>query len=217
MTTPLPPVTVPTFSVIIVDDHFAVRDGLTAALETEPDIDVIATADSGASLLARYASQRPDIVLMDLQLPDAKGCSLITRLLAVDPTAKILVFSAYARDDDLKTVMSAGAFGYVQKTASRDELLAALRRVATGGRYLGSDFYQRIKGLRAGPTITLREREVLVLIAQGLSNKEIASALGIATETVKQHISTVLDKMEVKDRAHASAEAIRRGIISFGE
>jgi DNA-binding NarL/FixJ family response regulator len=202
---------------MIVDDHFAVRDGLTAALETEPDIRVIGSADSAAGALALYKNRRPDIVLLDLQLPDTKGCALIAALLAADPLARILIFSAYARDDDLDAVMAAGAVGYVQKAAPRDDLLTALRRVAAGGRYLGSDLYQRIKGLRSGPTITPRERDVLALVAKGQSNKEIAGMLGISTETVKQHISTVLDKLDVKDRTQAATEAIRRGLISFRE
>ena len=205
------------FTVVIVDDHFVVRDGLTAALEMEPDIQVVGAAESAAAARELYFSRRPNVVLLDLQLPDTEGCALITELSAADPPARILVFSAYSRDEDLKAVMDAGASGYITKTAPRDELLTALRRVATGGSYLDADSSRRVKNLRSGPTITPRERDVLALIARGSSNKEIAGALGISAETVKQHISTVLEKLTVKDRAQAAAEAIRRGIITLRE
>lgn len=205
------------FSIIIVDDHFVVRDGLTAALEMEPDIHVLGSAASGAEARILFARLRPDVVLLDLQLPDTEGCALIAELCASRPPARILVFSAYSRDEDLKAVLEAGAAGYLKKTAERDELLTALRRIAAGGRYLGDDLYRRVKDLRSGPTITLREREVLTLVARGLSNKEIGGVLNISTETVKQHISTMLQKLGVKDRAQAAAEAIRRGIVRIGE
>ncbi len=205
------------FSVLIVDDHFVVRNGLTAALEAEPDIRVLGEADSAANALAVFSNQRPDVVLLDLQLPDMGCPALITALRAIDPLAKVLVLSAYARADELDRVLEAGAAGYVQKSAPRDELLMALRRVAAGGRHLNADLRRRIKELRSGPAITPRERDVLALIARGQSNKEIAGTLGISAGTVKQHISTVLDKLEVKDRAQAATEAIRRGIISLSE
>lgn len=214
---PLDPPFARPFSVLIVDDHFVVRNGLTAALETEPDIRVLGEADSASNALAVFSSQRPDVILLDLQLPDMGCPALITALREIDPLAKVLVFSAYARDDELDRVMEAGAAGYVQKSAPRDELLMALRQVAAGGRHLNAELRRRIKELRSGPAITPRERDVLALIARGQSNKEIADTLGISAGTVKQHISTVLDKLEVKDRAQAATEAIRRGIISLQE
>jgi DNA-binding NarL/FixJ family response regulator len=205
------------FSVLIVDDHFVVRNGVMAALELESDIVVVGAADSAAGAIAGYSTHRPDVVLLDLQLPDMAGAVVIIQFRAINPNANILVFSAYARDDELSAVMEAGASGYIQKSAPREELLVALRRVAAGGRYMAPHLQSRIREHRAGPAITPREREVLSLIARGHSNKEIASRLSISVETVKEHISTVLGKLEVKDRTGAATEAIRRGIIPLQE
>lgn len=198
---------------MIVDDHFVVRSGLVASLELEEDIAVVAEAENGEEALHRYASTRPDVVLMDLQLPGWNGIESTERLLEVDPGARILIFSTFAKDDEIQAALDSGAMGYLQKTAGRDELLVALRCVGGGERYLGPEISNRLAGLRLGPTITLREREILSLIAKGRANKEIGAALGIAEDTVKRHISNVLQKLGVSDRAQATAEAIRRGIV----
>ncbi|MBL9159374.1 MAG: response regulator transcription factor [Verrucomicrobiales bacterium] len=200
-------------NVMIVDDHFVVRSGLVASLELEDDITVVAEAERGEEAPALLASAQPEVILMDLQLPGWNGIETTERLLELDPAARVLVFSTFARDDEIQSSLDAGALGFLQKTASRDDLIAALRRVAAGERYLAPEIATRLAGLKLGPAITLREREILSLIAKGRANKEIAAALGIAEDTVKRHISNVLQKLDVSDRAQATAEAIRRGII----
>jgi len=199
--------------VMIVDDHFVVRSGLVASLELEDDITVVAEAERGEEAPALLASAKPEVILMDLQLPGWNGIETTERLIEIDPAARVLVFSTFARDDEIRSSLDAGALGFLQKTASRDELIAALRRVAAGERSLAPEIATRLAGLKLGPAITLREREILFLIAKGRANKEIAAALGIAEDTVKRHISNVLQKLDVSDRAQATAEAIRRGII----
>jgi DNA-binding NarL/FixJ family response regulator len=199
--------------VMIVDDHFVVRSGLVASLELEDDITVVAEAERGEEAPALLASAKPEVILMDLQLPGWNGIETTERLLELDPAARVLVFSTFARDDEIQSSLDAGALGFLQKTASRDDLIAALRRVAAGERSLAPEIATRLAGLKLGPAITLREREILSLIAKGRANKEIAAALGIAEDTVKRHISNVLQKLDVSDRAQATAEAIRRGII----
>ena len=199
--------------VMIVDDHFVVRSGLVASLELEDDITVVAEAERGEEAPALLASAKPEVILMDLQLPGWNGIETTERLLELDPAARVLVFSTFARDDEIQSSLEAGALGFLQKTASRDDLITALRRVAAGERYLAPEIATRLAGLKLGPAITLREREILSLIAKGRANKEIAAALGIAEDTVKRHISNVLQKLDVSDRAQATAEAIRRGII----
>jgi DNA-binding NarL/FixJ family response regulator len=199
--------------VMIVDDHFVVRSGLVASLELEDDITVVAEAERGEDAPALLASAKPDVILMDLQLPGWNGIETTERLLEIDPRARVLVFSTFARDDEIQSSLDAGALGFLQKTASRDDLIAALRCVAAGERSLAPEIATRLAGLKLGPAITLREREILSLIAKGRANKEIAAALGIAEDTVKRHISNVLQKLDVSDRAQATAEAIRRGII----
>jgi DNA-binding NarL/FixJ family response regulator len=199
--------------VMIVDDHFVVRSGLVASLELEDDITVVAEAERGEEAPALLVSAKPEVILMDLQLPGWNGIETTERLLELDPAARVLVFSTFARDDEIQSSLDAGALGFLQKTASRDDLIAALRRVAAGERSLAPEIATRLAGLKLGPAITLREREILFLIAKGRANKEIAAALGIAEDTVKRHISNVLQKLDVSDRAQATAEAIRRGII----
>ena len=199
--------------VMIVDDHFVVRSGLVASLELEDDITVVAEAERGEEAPALLVSAKPEVILMDLQLPGWNGIETTERLLELDPAARVLVFSTFARDDEIQSSLDAGALGFLQKTASRDDLIAALRRVAAGERSLAPEIATRLAGLKLGPAITLREREILSLVAKGRANKEIAAALGIAEDTVKRHISNVLQKLDVSDRAQATAEAIRRGII----
>jgi len=199
--------------VMIVDDHFVVRSGLVASLELEDDITVVAEAERGEEAPALLVSAKPEVILMDLQLPGWNGIETTERLLELDSAARVLVFSTFARDDEIQSSLDAGALGFLQKTASRDDLIAALRRVAAGERSLAPEIATRLAGLKLGPAITLREREILSLIAKGRANKEIAAALGIAEDTVKRHISNVLQKLDVSDRAQATAEAIRRGIV----
>jgi DNA-binding NarL/FixJ family response regulator len=199
--------------VMIVDDHFVVRSGLAASLELEDDLAITAEAESGEAVLELYHKTRPDVVLMDLQLPGWNGIETTERLLEVEPGARVLIFSTFARDDEIQAALDGGAMGYLQKTAGRGELLDALRRVAAGERYLAPPIATRLAGLKLGPAITLREREILSLIAKGRANKEIAATLGIAEDTVKRHISNTLQKLGVSDRAQATAEAIRRGIV----
>ena len=210
-----PQSTSPSFTLIIVDDHFVVRTGLAAAFELEADIRVLGVASSGAEALVLYERQGADVVLLDLQLPDMSGLAVLEWLRATGPAVRILVYSAYVRDDEVREVLDRGASGYVQKTASREELLLALRRVAAGGRYVPPEVYRRIQELKRGPVITEREREILALVSRGQGNKEIAATLGISTETVKEHISSILDKLNVRDRTQATTEAIRRGILTL--
>jgi DNA-binding NarL/FixJ family response regulator len=199
--------------VLIVDDHFVVRSGLTASLELDEGITVVAEAERGDTALAVYQQHRPAVVLMDLQLPVMGGVAATRAILEHDPKARVLIFSTFARDDEIQAALDAGALGYLRKSASRDELLAALRRVAHGGSYLAPEVEERLSALRLGPAVTVREREVLALIAAGRANKEIASLLGVSEDTVKRHVSHILEKLNVNDRAQATAEGIRRGIL----
>lgn len=199
--------------ILIVDDHFVVRSGLAASLDLEDDLKVVGEADSGEAALMRCAQSLPDVILMDLQLPGISGIDATARLCAEHRNAKVLIFSTFARDDEVAAAMRAGALGYLQKSASRDELLSAIQAVARGDRSLPADLQARLAQRTTEPEITAREREILALIAQGKANKEIGATLGIAEDTVKRHVSSILDKLQVNDRAQATAEAIRRGIV----
>ncbi len=204
-------------TVLIVDDHFVVRSGLAASLELDDTIEVVGEAERGEDVVAACRRLRPNVVLMDFQLPGMSGADATAALREIDPNARVLIFSTFARDDEVQTALDAGALGYLQKSASRDELLAALRQVARGVRSLPPEVARRLAALRLGPAITPREREILALIAAGRANKEIASELGVSEDTVKRHVSHILEKLDVNDRAQATAEAIRRGIIKVPE
>jgi DNA-binding NarL/FixJ family response regulator len=209
---------VPTpLTVLMVDDHFVVRSGLAASLELDDTIKVIGEAERGEDVVAAYQQHRPRVVLMDLQLPGIGGIAATARLRAYDGAARILIFSTFARDDEIQGALNAGALGYLQKSASREELLKAIRTVGQGHRYLLPEIAHRLNALRIGPTITPREREILALIARGRANKEIAATLGVSEDTVKRHVSHILEKLDVNDRAQATAEAIRRGIVKMAE
>lgn len=204
-------------TVLIVDDHFVVRSGLAASLELDDAIKVVGEAERGEEVVAAYRQLRPRVVLMDLQLPGTSGIAATADLRAHDAAARVLIFSTFARDDEIQAALDAGALGYLQKSASRDELLAALRTVSAGKRYLAPEIARRLTALRLGPAITPREREILALIASGRANKEIAARLDVSEDTVKRHVSHILEKLDVNDRAQATAEAIRRGIVKMAE
>jgi DNA-binding NarL/FixJ family response regulator len=201
-------------TLLLIDDHFVVRSGLAASLALEEDMTVIAEADSGDQALTAYQQHQPDIVLMDLQLPGLSGIEATQALVSADPTARILIFSTFARDEEIHRALRAGALGYLQKSASRPDLLTAIRTVATGQRSLPPDIAARLKDRDTRPDITPRELEILTLVTQGNANKEIAASLGIAEDTVKQHVSRILQKLAVNDRAQATAEAIRLGLVT---
>jgi RNA polymerase sigma factor (sigma-70 family) len=152
---------------------------------------------------------------MDIQLPGISGIDATAALLREHPAARVLIFSTFARDDEIHTALKAGALGYLQKSSSRDALLAAIRSVARGERSLPADLEKRLQDRLSEPEITPREREILTLVTRGNANKEIAATLGISEDTVKQHVSRILMKLKVNDRAQATAEAIRRGIVSL--
>jgi DNA-binding NarL/FixJ family response regulator len=204
-------------TVLIVDDHFVVRSGLVTSLELADDIRVVAEADCGEDALPAYKQHRPSVVLMDLQLPGGGGVAATAALRRHDAQARVLIFSNFSRDDEIQAALDAGALGYVSKSASRAELLTALRTVAQNRPYLPADVARRLTTARLGPAITAREREILAHIAAGHANKQIASELSISEFTVKRHVSHILDKMSVNDRAQAAVEAIRRGLVKLRE
>jgi DNA-binding NarL/FixJ family response regulator len=202
-------------TLLIVDDHFVVRSGLVASLELEEDLRVVAEVERGEDVIAAYAKHRPDLVLMDVQLPGISGIEATAALLTSHPEAHVLIFSTSVKDEEIHQAMQAGALGYHPKSSSRDSLLTAIRTVSAGKTSLPPDIAQRLRERLTEPEITPREKEILTLVSRGRANKEIAAQLGIAEDTVKQHVSRILQKLRVSDRAQATAEAIRRGIVKL--
>lgn len=202
-------------TVLVVDDHFVVRSGLAASFGLEPDLRVVAEAESGEQAVELYRRHKPSIVLMDLQLSGMNGIEATERLRREFPEANVLIFSTFERDENVYQALRAGARGYLLKTAPRAELLAAIRTVAGGKSYLPAALSQRVAERLSQPDLSPRELEILGLIRRGRSNKEIGAALFIAEDTVKRHVSNLMQKLRVDDRAQAVAEAIRRGLIEL--
>lgn len=200
---------------LLVDDHFVVRSGIAASLELEDDIRVVGEAGDETEALAGYERHKPDAVIMDLQLAGSSGIDATAKLCERHPGARILIFSSFARDEDVNRALKAGALGYLQKAAPREELLKAVRTVAAGNRWLPSDIVQRLAERLHRPEPSPREREVLAMISKGRSNKEIATQLGLSEDTVKRHVSNAMDKLGASDRAQAVTEALRRGLIEL--
>ena len=200
-------------TVLCVDDHRIVREGLRMIIDSEPDMTVIDAAGDGRNAVARYMEHRPDITLMDLQLPEMGGVDAIRAIRMVDAHARIIVLTMYKGDEDIHRAMEAGASTYLLKDTLADDLPRIVREVHAGRRSLPSDVLARLEERAASPTLTPREIEVMKLVASGRRDKEIAIALAISNQTVRVHVKNIFAKLGVGDRTEAMNVAIRRGII----
>ncbi|MGB8170340.1 MAG: response regulator transcription factor [Chthoniobacteraceae bacterium] len=201
--------------ILVADDHHIVRSGLAASLGLEDDLEIVGEAESGTQAIALFSKTTPDVVLMDLRMADGGGIESTAALRAKVPDARVIIYTTFDGDEDVYRAVQAGARGYLLKSAPRTELLAAIRTVAAGERYLPPELAKRLAERVSGPDVSEREIEVLRLISAGKSNKEIGATLHIAEDTVKRHVSNILTKLGVSDRAQAATEAIRRGFLHF--
>jgi DNA-binding NarL/FixJ family response regulator len=200
--------------ILIAEDHAVVRDGLAAVLKFEPDMNVVGLAKNGLEAVALARDLRPDIVLMDLAMPELDGAAAIAAIRAEFPEARILVLTTYDNDESVFRALGNGAKGYLLKDCSTADLLAAIRKVHSGGSQVAERAATRLaERAMAGPALSPREIEVLTLIANGKSNKEIAAVLFISEGTVKTHVLSIHEKLGVGDRTEAVVVAIRRGIL----
>ncbi len=199
--------------VLIVDDHFLLRIGLANSLNVENDMACIAEARTGAEAIELYRKHQPDIVLMDLRLPDMNGVDTTSKLRSEFPDATVIVISTFDGEEDIYRALQAGARSYVPKSASRDELLQIIRNVHDGKHSLPGIVATRLAERMQRRELTDREHEVLRLVVEGMTNKQIAVELHITEVTVKLHVSNILSKLGAQDRTHASTLAIQRGII----
>jgi two-component system, NarL family, response regulator len=203
--------------VLAADDHPVVRAGIAAMLANEPDIDVTGLASNGAEAIALFEAERPDVVLMDLQMPKVDGVAAIRSIRALDPDARVVALTTYDGDADIHRALSAGACAYLIKDAMIDQLVAAIRAAAAGKRVIPADVATRLAEFTPRTDLTARELEILLHVARGLGNKEIAQAIGRSTETVKAHLESVFRKLDARDRAHAVTIALQRGFIHLDE
>src|SRR5471032_3158100 len=197
--------------VLVADDHPVVRQGLCTMLELEDDIVVVGRAADGEEAVSLARSERPDITLLDVQMPILDGIEALRRIRAEDPDAKVIVLTTYRNEDYIFPSLKAGALGYLLKDATREELAGAIRAVANGESLLDPALVSAAS--EQMPTITRRERDVLRLMADGKNNAEIAVQLFLSDNTVKTHVSNILEKLGCKDRAAAVLLAWRRHII----
>jgi NarL family two-component system response regulator LiaR len=205
---------------LIVDDHAIVREGLRVLLEEEADIELAGEAADGHEAVAAAERLRPDVILLDLLMPGLRGLDVIPRVLAAQPACRILVLTSFAEDQNVLAAMQAGAAGYLLKDMLRADLVRAIRQAADGVPVLHPEAQRKLVEHLARPSaaeapaadLTEREREVLRLIAQGLSNRQIAGHLHITEGTVKGHVSNILSKLHLQDRTQAALYAVRHGL-----
>ncbi len=199
-------------TVLIVDDHPIMRLGIAGIINAQNDMRVCGHAGSGEEAVEMFRAHRPDVTLMDLQLPGMSGLDALRSIREIEPRARCIVVTTYAGDEDIHQAITAGAFGYIVKGMSHETLVDALRKVQAGLRYLPSPVARSLAHRTPNSDLSPREREVLSLLAHGKTNKEIAGALGITEATVKCHVSVILLRLGVNDRTQAVLEALHRGL-----
>jgi DNA-binding NarL/FixJ family response regulator len=201
--------------VVIVDDHPVVRFGLAAIINLQPDMTVVAEAGSGEEACCLCAERPADVVLMDLRLPGLSGAEAIRTIRRTHPDLRFIVLTTYDGDEDIHRALEAGAQGYLLKAMSHSEVTNAIRRVHSGARVIPEPVSRTLAERPPHSELSPRELEVLMLIADGLSNREIGKRLGIAEATVKWHVNIILSRLNVGDRTEAIVAALQRGIMQL--
>ncbi len=214
-----------TIRLMIVDDHGIVRKGIKALLATEKDMQVVGEAENGAQAVEKALALKPDVILMDLVMPEMDGIEATRRITAEQPSTRILVLTSFAADDKVFPAVKAGALGYLLKDSTPDQLLEAIRQVYQGEPSLEPSIARKVlqelshpgQGKQTSEPLTERELDVLRLIAQGMSNKEIAGKIFVAEWTVRSHVSNILGKLHLASRTQAALYALRSGIASLDD
>jgi DNA-binding NarL/FixJ family response regulator len=201
--------------ILSVDDHPLLREGIAALVNAESDLKLLAEAVNGKEAIEKFRLHRPDVTLMDLQMPTLSGIEAIIGIRSEFPNARIIVLTTYAGDVQVLRALRAGARGYVLKGDVRRELLDAIRAVHAGQKRIPPEVAAELADHATDDELSPREIDVLRLIATGNANKRIAGRLGIAEETVKSHITNILGKLGANDRTHAVTTAVKRGIIEL--
>ncbi len=199
--------------ILIADDHYIVRMGLVALVNTEADMEVVAEAADGAQAIELFAKCRPDLALLDTRMPVKDGIQATIEIRKRFPDAAVLMLTAFDGDADIRRALEAGVKGYVLKSSTGEDLIPALRAVAAGERWVPAEVAARLASQRSFEELTPREVEVLQHLARGLANKQIAESFRITEYTVKDHLKSILAKLRAADRTEAVTVALRRGII----
>ena len=201
--------------ILLADDHPVLRQGIQALAADERDMEFVAEASNGREAIEQFRKHRPDITLMDLQMPDMNGIDVMITIRNEFPDARFIILTTYAGDVQVSRALKAGARAYLLKSFLRKELLDTIRAVHAGQKRIPSDLATQVADHIADDSLTFREIEVLRLIAAGNANKLIADQLSIAEETVKGHVKNILSKLSANDRTHAVTIGLKRGIIEL--
>jgi DNA-binding NarL/FixJ family response regulator len=203
----------PPIRILLADDHPSLRAGLASILNSQPGLSVVAEAGSGRETVEKAAATTPDLLIVDLRMPDGDGIQTIKQLVAANPQVRILVLTTYDNEEDIFNALEAGARGYILKDTTREEIIEAVRRIHEGQRYLPPGIAARLADRMIRPTLTPRELDVLRLVSRGRTNKEMAAAMFVSEETVKSHMKGLFHKLGVHDRAEAVGIALQRGLL----
>ncbi|MFB4394447.1 response regulator transcription factor [Pseudomonas sp. LS_2] len=199
--------------VMVADDHPLLREGIAAVLDSQPDIELVAQATNGCEAVQLFRMLRPDVTLMDLQMPLLDGIQAIQAIRNDFPEARIAILTTYRGDVRAMQAIQAGAFGYLLKSSLRKELLEAIRAIAAGKRHVPLEIASELLGQLGQESLTPREIQVLQCVAMGKPNKQVAQELSISEDTIKGHLRSIMDKLGANNRTHAVTLAIQRGII----
>jgi two-component system, NarL family, response regulator len=200
--------------ILIVDDHPVVCSGLTSMLSAQPGLEVTASAASGEEALAIVQRDRPDLMLLDLRMPGMDGIGVLHALKGMEYAPRVLVLTSFEKEEDIYRAIRAGAQGYLLKDTTESEMIAAISSVAAGKRYIPRHIAARLADRMMRADLTARELQVLELLAAGSTNKQIGAALAISDNTVRHHVNSIMEKLQVSDRTEAVATAIRSGVLS---
>jgi DNA-binding NarL/FixJ family response regulator len=201
--------------ILAADDHALIRDGIAALIANQKDMSLVGEASNGREAIEQFRSHRPNVTLMDLQMPEMNGIDALIAIRSEFPEARIIVLTTYAGDALCKRAMKAGAQAYILKGNVRKDLLDTIRAVRSGKKFIHAEVAAELASHAADDSLSEREIEVLSLIAAGNSNKLVADELAISEDTVKGHVKSILSKLGVNDRTHAVTAALKRGIIEL--
>jgi two-component system NarL family response regulator len=212
-TAPVTPAAVARTSVLVVDDHALVRTGVANIISQEPDLQVVAEAGNGVEAVEAYRRYRPDITLLDLRMPEMEGVEAVRQIRQIDPAARVIVLTTYDTDEEITRALKAGAKAYILKDITASALIACIHDVMAGKTYLAPSAAAKLAERVTQVQLTPRELAALRSLADGRSNKEIASALDISERTVKTHLAHLFEKLGVTSRTEAIKVASRRGLV----
>lgn len=201
--------------ILIVDDHPVVRAGLSSMLGTQADLAVVAAAPSGEAALAMMGGNESDVVLLDLRMPGMSGVETILEMKRAGYGARVIILTSFETDENIYRAVQAGAQGYLLKDTSLKEMVEAIKTVHSGKRYIPRDIAARLAERMTRANLTSRELEILKMLSKGLTNKQIGHVLGISDNTAKNHVNSIIEKLEVSDRTEAATTAIQRGLITL--